>query len=103
MNMIRCELHNTHDYTALHHALAARGVSRYVLGGTGTLFRLPTGTYVTKVNATATQVRDLVKLVARSIGHPDASVLVSGAADLAWDGLTPATWSEIFSYNTGAA
>lgn len=76
MFLIRVELHNTENYTPLHHRLAKVGIRRFYNVDGKSYVKLPTGSYLYENGGTASSVAESVKAVAAHVGSPNPSVVV---------------------------
>ncbi len=87
---VRVELHGADgkEYETLHQSMARYGFRRTIRGvdarGAAHDYVLPTAEYDHQSTGTAADVRDLAKRIADGV-RPRAWVLVTQAADRAWD------------------
>jgi len=93
--MTRVELHENpykptaQDYEKLHAAMEAKGFTRTIKAGNGTLYKLPTAMYYVESSLTTEQVRGHASDAAKSVWNK-YSILTSEAPNSAWDGLAKA-------------
>jgi hypothetical protein len=89
---VRVELHHAEwaDYDRLHAAMEQKGFSRQITSDDGNAYHMPWAEYNGTGNLTSSQVRDIAREAADSIGKQNA-VLVTEAVSRAWIGLPTRT------------
>jgi hypothetical protein len=83
----RIELHGSRDpkdYDRLHAAMEALGFRRQIIGDDGQWYWLPTATYYSSGDLTASQVRSLAKSAAAKTGL-NYWILVTEEVNRAWE------------------
>jgi hypothetical protein len=85
----RVELHyaSDDDYQTLHAAMAQRGYSRMIVGGNGSTYYLPTGTYdIASTTISLQQALDAANAAAKTTGK-NYSIIVAERSGAQWIGL----------------
>jgi len=88
---VRVELHDAkwEDYERLHAEMEGKGFSRLIKADNGKTYHLPWAEYDGIGNLTNSQVRDIARAAANSIGRRNA-VLVTESNGRSWVGLEEA-------------
>ncbi len=86
----RVELHTAtyEDYERLHASMQARGYSRTIAGDNGTVYKLPTGTYVARNTNVAIEVARNAAVAAAQETGKSSAVIVADWTQASWQGLS---------------
>ncbi|WP_322095146.1 hypothetical protein [Paraburkholderia bannensis] len=93
--MTRIELHENpnkptaKDYENLHAAMEAKGFTRTITAGNGTVYKLPTAMYYAESTQTLAQVLGHATTAAKSVWN-NYSAVTSEAPSSTWEGLDKA-------------